>query len=340
MRPELLIDVFQRFDAYLLLQHRRHSFGRPTKSFHELPLFHRDVKPANIWLERKEQDGELCVKLLDSGLATALDSDEQLTQIGAIMGTAGYMAPEQARGEKTDARSDLFAVGCVLYRMLTGVNPFAGPNVTVILAKTVCDDPQPVLELATDAPVPMVELTERLLSKDPAKRPESARTLAQELAALLNASLDSSSQQIHKPRQVTQAPRCVQAPVADSTAVNWYELPWWTVRRNRLVRIAIFGFIGACLLSGIIITIQDRNGQPRAIVKAIPVRWINDWGPAGRSSSCRIWNRRVSTPRLPTASMPGRKTPLKIRRGEASRVKLCQYTCARPIPTRALPAID
>src|SRR5262249_58596514 len=83
-------------------------------------LVHRDVKPANVWLERPNRR----VKLLDFGLARPLAADVHLTQSGMIVGTPMYMAPEQARGETIDGRADLFSLGCLLYQLVTGRPPF------------------------------------------------------------------------------------------------------------------------------------------------------------------------------------------------------------------------
>ncbi|HEV3447860.1 MAG TPA: protein kinase, partial [Gemmataceae bacterium] len=87
---------------------------------HEHGLIHRDIKPANVWLEGKKGR----VKILDFGLARAATDESHLTQSGAIMGTPAFMAPEQAQGKNVEPRSDLFSLGCVLYRMATGKAPF------------------------------------------------------------------------------------------------------------------------------------------------------------------------------------------------------------------------
>ena len=83
---------------------------------HRAGLIHRDIKPGNIWLE--DRTGR--VKLLDFGLARAVDGGDQLTQPGAMLGTPSYMAPEQARGDAVDTRADLFSLGCVMYQMAAG----------------------------------------------------------------------------------------------------------------------------------------------------------------------------------------------------------------------------
>src|SRR5262249_11965745 len=107
---------------------------------HSSGMIHRDIKPANLWLEPLPEDRQTAtcrhrVKVLDFGLASAGVNEARLTRSGAVMGTPGYMAPEQARGQKVDARADLFSLGCVLYRLVTGKAPFAAPNIAAMLRK-------------------------------------------------------------------------------------------------------------------------------------------------------------------------------------------------------------
>src|SRR5262249_8132514 len=98
---------------------------------HQRKLIHRDIKPANIWLESKVEGGGTSpfrVKIFDFGLVRAVTSGVQLTGQNALLGTPAYMAPEQARGEPATEQSDLFSLGCVLYRVCTGNIPFPGQN--------------------------------------------------------------------------------------------------------------------------------------------------------------------------------------------------------------------
>ena len=90
---------------------------------HQRGLIHRDIKPGNIWIESHKHR----IKILDFGLAReASGGDHEVTQTGIVLGTPAYMAPEQAAGDPLDPRCDLFSLGCVLYRMLTGSAPFLG----------------------------------------------------------------------------------------------------------------------------------------------------------------------------------------------------------------------
>ena len=146
---------------------------------HTAGLVHRDVKPSNLWLEETPQ-GER-VKVLDFGLARPMEVEEELTGAGAFMGTPGYTAPEQARNETVDGRADLFSLGCVLYRMLTGQGPFRGKTLSAVLLQVETHDPAPPREVEASVPADLSDLVMRLLSKDPAGRPASARETAEAL---------------------------------------------------------------------------------------------------------------------------------------------------------------
>jgi serine/threonine protein kinase/formylglycine-generating enzyme required for sulfatase activity len=173
---------------------------------HERGLIHRDIKPANIWLEDRGQTGPgqargetprgrtatpvprplslVRVKILDFGLARAANDDTHITQEGTILGTPSYMSPEQAFGRDLDARSDLYSLGCVLYRLTTGVLPFAGKDTMGILIALASEVPKPVRELNADVPEALADLIQALLAKEPADRPASARAVMESLQAI------------------------------------------------------------------------------------------------------------------------------------------------------------
>jgi len=147
---------------------------------HDKGLIHRDIKPANVWLEGQERH----VKILDFGLARATGDQAQLTQSGAIVGTPAYMAPEQAGGKQVDGRSDLFSVGCVLYRMCTGEMPFKGNDTISILSALALEKPPPPVSLNLEIPTELSDLVMLLLAKEPDERPKSAKLVAEALAAM------------------------------------------------------------------------------------------------------------------------------------------------------------
>ncbi len=153
---------------------------------HAQGLAHRDIKPANILLER----GVGRVKITDFGLARTVN-DPSITQVGAIVGTPQYMAPEQARGEAVDFRADLFSLGSVLYFMCTGKVPFQGNSLLSVLWKVSAGTPPPINEINPSVPKWLVEIVVRLQAKEPANRFQSAaevaRVLGEKLALLRKA---------------------------------------------------------------------------------------------------------------------------------------------------------
>jgi tRNA A-37 threonylcarbamoyl transferase component Bud32 len=141
---------------------------------HKVGIIHRDIKPANILLE----NGVERVKITDFGLARAAD-DANLTQSGVITGTPNYMSPEQAAGIVTDARSDLFSLGSVLYALCTGHPPFRAETPLAVLRR-VCDDPvRPPREANPDVPDWLDAIVRKLLAKNPADRFQSATDVAE-----------------------------------------------------------------------------------------------------------------------------------------------------------------
>jgi urea transport system substrate-binding protein len=163
---------------------------------HDRGLIHRDIKPANLWLETPppEQGASSgtrlsCeylyrVKILDFGLARPVNDSRRLTATGLIVGTPSYLAPEQARGLPLDHRCDLFALGCVLYRMVTGILPFDGPDTLAQLTALAVQDPRPVEEIVPDVPDGLRNLIHQLLARDPSNRPATARAVAEALRTL------------------------------------------------------------------------------------------------------------------------------------------------------------
>jgi serine/threonine protein kinase len=167
-------------------------------------ICHRDIKPANLWLsvprnidlngadvlrtygDRKAwmpfDDKEYAdVKILDFGLARLKEGGRGRQRRGEILGTPWYMAPEQARGEKGDSRSDLFSYGVVLYRMLCGQLPFTGDTALEVLTAMITSAPKPLLERDCEIPLDLADLTMRLLSSKPEERPASALEVAEQL---------------------------------------------------------------------------------------------------------------------------------------------------------------
>jgi len=163
---------------------------------HAAGLVHRDIKPSNVWLERTAAGAFKRTRILDFGLARSATGADGLTQSGTVLGTPAYMAPEQARGEAVDARADLFSLGVVLYQAATGRRPFPGADTFSILTALATTEPAPAASVNPALPAELSTLITRLLSKNPAARPQSARDVADELARLAAEPVRESATQV------------------------------------------------------------------------------------------------------------------------------------------------
>jgi serine/threonine-protein kinase len=147
---------------------------------HEAGVVHRDIKPDNILLARSGS-----VKVCDFGIARLQQAAQvHVTGPAATVGTSEYMAPEQATGATVDARTDLYALGCVLYAMLTGAPPFTGSNPMRVLWRQVHDPPEPLATHRPGVPTDLEALVARLLAKSPADRPDGAAQVRSQLERL------------------------------------------------------------------------------------------------------------------------------------------------------------
>ena len=150
-------------------------------TIHAHGLIHRDIKPGNVFLPGGVVSD---LKIIDFGLARG-DGSLGPTQTGVIIGTPSYMAPEQARGERgIDARADLYSLGCVLFKAITGRVPFPGQELVAVLSKVLGEEPPRVRELRPEVPAALDDLLGRLLAKDREARPESAAAVVEALSAL------------------------------------------------------------------------------------------------------------------------------------------------------------
>src|SRR5215831_1573376 len=140
---------------------------------HRHGIIHRDIKPGNVMLTQTGQ-----VKVMDFGIARALASGAStMTQTSAVIGTAQYLSPEQARGESVDARSDVYATGCVLYELLCGQPPFVGDSPVSVAYQHVREDPKPPSLLNRDVSPAVDSIVLKALAKNPQNRYQSARDM-------------------------------------------------------------------------------------------------------------------------------------------------------------------
>jgi len=149
---------------------------------HRHGIVHRDIKPGNVMLTRT---GE--VKVMDFGIARAVsDAQATMTQTAQVIGTAQYLSPEQARGERVDARSDLYSTGCLLYELLTGRPPFLGDSPVAIAYQHVRENPVPPSHLDPEIPPWADSIVLRAMAKDPAQRYQSAADMRTDIQRALS----------------------------------------------------------------------------------------------------------------------------------------------------------
>ncbi|MGH9261692.1 MAG: serine/threonine-protein kinase, partial [Acidimicrobiales bacterium] len=157
---------------------------------HQHGVIHRDIKPENLLLTT---DGSTLVA--DFGIARALGGGEQqLTGTGIAVGTAAYMSPEQARGERQlDARTDVYALGCVLYEMLAGEPPFTGPTAQAIIARALTGTPRPIHPMRAGVPEALDSVIAKAMAVTPADRYPSAAEFARALGPVVTAEVRSAA---------------------------------------------------------------------------------------------------------------------------------------------------
>lgn len=145
---------------------------------HRNGVVHRDVKPANILIGSNG-----AIKVADFGIARAIDAShaEGLTQDGAVMGTATYFSPEQAKGEQPDPRSDIYSLGIVLYELVTGTPPFVGESAVATAYKQVYEGPTPIKQVVPDISMDFSAIVAKCMAKDPGRRYDTAEALRDDL---------------------------------------------------------------------------------------------------------------------------------------------------------------
>ncbi|MBI5266980.1 MAG: protein kinase, partial [candidate division Zixibacteria bacterium] len=151
------------------------QIGEGLSEAHTAGVIHRDIKPSNILLDKKGR-----IRILDFGLAKASDAD-QLTQAGSTLGTAGYMAPEQVRGETVNYRADIFSLGVVLYELLTGKSPFVRDNAPATMYAIVHSDPAPLNTCRPGIPSLLQMVVDRALAKSEDARYQSVADMIKDL---------------------------------------------------------------------------------------------------------------------------------------------------------------
>ncbi len=208
--------------------------ARALSFAHERGLVHRDVKPQNVLLN---DDGQ--AKVTDFGIARSLDV-HGVTQTGTVLGTSDYIAPEQARGQQVDPKTDIYSLGAVLYELLTGEVPFKGDNFVAVAMRHVNEPPPSVLDRRPDCPLRLDLAIQRAMAKDPEERFASMDEFCAELEACL-AELDGRGDE--------GATMIVPPPPRQQSAKQRRErrIPWMPILLVLLAALLVAG--GAYLLT-------------------------------------------------------------------------------------------
>ena len=191
--------------------HITRQVARSLAEAHDKGIIHRDIKPHNIMVTAGDGDDDF-VKVLDFGVAKLVGVDSGLTATGTTFGTPEYMSPEQVQSRDIDHRSDLYALGIIMYEMLSGSPPFTGKSAVTVAMSHVRQRPPP-LRPAIPMPRAMAQLLKRMLLKDPLRRPQTATDIADELECLEKQLPDGP----YKPTGTTE----MVQQVISSVAAGW-----------------------------------------------------------------------------------------------------------------------
>ena len=231
---------------------------------HERNLVHRDVKPGNIMVSN-----EGAVKVTDFGIARAVGA-ESVTQTAAVFGTAAYVSPEQAQGHEVDRRTDVYALGCVLYEMLTGRQPFAAETAVALAYKHVSEDPVPPTRLNPEISATLEAVTIKAMAKDPRERYQTARDFHADLQRAVHGMAVSAPPVVLFERTQAMAPQPTAVlPAAgyeETYGEDWYDAP---ERRGAASWAVLTLLILAGLAAGVFVLTRVMGGdQPMVTIPA------------------------------------------------------------------------
>jgi serine/threonine-protein kinase len=257
------------------------QIARGLQAAHDKGIIHRDLKPENIFvLPRDDRDGESeLIKIVDFGIAKDQKNNRRLTMAGMVLGTPEYMSPEQATGQPTDHRVDMYALGCILYEMLTGDVPFKGETPTKTLTQHVFDAPEPPSKRRPDLAIPaaLEAIVLRTLQKKADERFADMRALMSALERVeseLKPAAAASATSPSAPSSPSSSPRIVapaasQAPTVISPAATDSTLLAAVKPRRPGLLVAAGALGGVLVVGGTIALVRGPSHKPTSPAAAV-----------------------------------------------------------------------
>jgi serine/threonine-protein kinase len=267
---------------------------------HELGIVHRDLKPDNVIVART-RGGKDTPKIVDFGIAKALSdsAEDALTRSGLVIGTPEYMSPEQLLGDPVDARADIYSLGCILYQMLTGAQPFAAESREQMIRRRLHEPPPHVRDVLPDLPHRLDTLIVHMLARSPADRLASAAVARDALdPSLTLGGWDPTAITAPRPTPTTAAGWGEERPLTDPSMQPTAIMPR---RRTSVTRIAVGSIAGAVLLAAGI-AIWSRTEASRAPVP-VPRDTMHFTTAASSPSVARGDSARAKLPILDSSQL-------------------------------------
>jgi beta-lactam-binding protein with PASTA domain/predicted Ser/Thr protein kinase len=230
---------------------------------HRNGIVHRDVKPGNVMITPQGT-----VKVMDFGIARAVsDSAATMTSTAAVIGTAQYLSPEQARGESVDARSDVYSMGCMLYELATGAPPFTGDSPVSVAYQHVREDPRLPSSINPGVPAELDAILLKAMSKNPANRYQSAADMRNDLLRAL------AGQRVEATPVMGDAEKTAIIGAPPGGYDDWDDEDEQARRRKRRIIIAVVAAVAVLLLGGAIVAALNMGGDDREapVATQVPV---------------------------------------------------------------------